>query len=52
MEITLSLMILELLICTGSFICSILQVKTKKHNKKRSSKRRNKRAPKNKIYRR
>lgn len=33
MDFTLPLMILELLVCIGSLICSILQVKLKKSKK-------------------
>lgn len=38
MEITLTLMILELLVCTGSFICSVLQFKLNKNKRSKGNK--------------
>lgn len=46
MEVTLTLMILELLVCTGSFICSVLQFKPKKIKRNRN----NRKTPKDKNH--
>lgn len=52
MNITLALMILELLVCTGSFICSILQFKLRKYKRKQNNRKssRNNKSPKDKKH--